>query len=48
VNFAGGVERMEAMEANLQRVNENVGAVSTNVDIVAAAIGCHSGQSRRS
>ncbi len=35
LNFAGGVERMDAMEANMQRVNENVGAVSTNVDIVA-------------
>jgi hypothetical protein len=36
LSFAGGVERMDAMEANLERVNENVGAVSTNVDIVAA------------
>ena len=36
LNFAGGVERMDAMEANLTRVNENVGAVSTNIDIVAA------------
>ncbi len=36
LNFAGGVERMDAMEANLARVNENVGAVSTNIDIVAA------------
>ena len=36
LNFAGGVERMDAMEANLAHVNENVGAVSTNIDIVAA------------
>ena len=36
LNFAGGVERMDGIEANLARVNENVGAVSTNVDIVAA------------
>ena len=35
LSFASSVEQMEAMEANLQRVNENVGAVSTNVDIVA-------------
>lgn len=36
LNFSGGAEQLAAMEAGLQRVNENVGAVSTNVDIVAS------------
>lgn len=36
LNFSANVEQMAAMEASLQRVNENVGAVSTNVDIVAS------------
>lgn len=34
--FRGNAEQLAAMEASLQRVNENVGAVSTNVDIVAS------------
>lgn len=33
--FGSSEEQLAAMEASLQRVNENVGAVSTNVDIVA-------------
>ncbi len=35
LNFAGSAQQVEALQASLERVNENVGAVSENVDIVA-------------
>lgn len=35
LNFSGGARQIAVFEANLARVNENVGAISTNVDIVA-------------
>jgi len=34
LSFSGG-ERLDALEATTARINENVGSVSTNVDIVA-------------
>ena len=34
LHFTGG-ERLAVFEANLARINENVGSVSTNIDIVA-------------
>ena len=35
LNFSGGMRQIAAFEANLERINENVGAVSANVDVVA-------------
>jgi hypothetical protein len=39
--YGNSQEELAAIEANMQRINDNVGAVSTNVDIVAGQVGAN-------